>query len=1509
MSIDFTRIITYRGSQRDAFEELVCQAVRRTETANNDSWVRLDGSGGDGGVEAYWYEKPDVKIGVQAKFFTRSRDISWSQIRSSFDTALRVHSDLREYRIYLACDLAGVTGRSGRAGVDRWNDSRGRMMAKAHNSGRDIKIQLISASDLFSILLDPKCVGLSGYWFKTIEISTDQLRQWLDSAVAALGERYCPEDHVEISSQDVIRALSRDRRPRDALLESVRGLLNCDRIGLPKAWSHDAAKAQSILAINAEIDAFTTLETENLTDPSKPWPVATWRAKCKSLDSPMQSLIEATFSSSSKDEKDNDGIRYLREKCHSVLSALNSVAAILRSKALAAEESRAAIITGPAGSGKSHLLAAAAEETIDTGGICLLILGHRFRDGEPWPQVAAQLGCIGVNKLELLGALDAAAHAKRRRCVLMVDALNEGPLRRLWLRELESFANDVLAFKNLAFVASCRDVFEPFVIGPQVKRRFPHVEIRGFETDDEQEAAARVYLDRRGITRPCVPWIAPEFVNPLFLRSCTEALKSAGETEFPTGLIGTKKLLAFYIDATTSNLGTEWDGGSDLSSPCKKALLSVARTMADQKQDWIDSDQAVKLIKNEFVSFAPPDDQNWLTVLLRNGVLREDPHPHGFTDDDPLGKKADVVRFAFQRFQDHLMAETLLKDVINAEAAFRDDGNLAFTLGKSGHPSWDWHGLTEALSIQIPERFGVELVDALPGGADKRWGDHWIESAFVESIKWREPSAISDRTLALANRFQSGSFDIMTLLIELAHRSDHPWNAEFLDANLKRRKLPDRDQMWTRYLSNEGLYEESPIPRLIDWCETAPKDRADIGVLKLCAITLCWFLASTASEIRDRATKALASLFVDRPELFKDMVRRFSDVDDLYVVERLLAAGYGSLARFPSKEKAHTFASAIWEAFLDRGNVPENLLLRDYLGGVIDIADALGALPASIDSSKTRPPYGSKRPVLNATEEAVEKIAERAGGKQIFHSCGVWGDFHRYTVESRINDIARVPLSSPAPFTNRQLATRFENEIFDDDLKRATLEELRQLIWDATSMRVLRNDDESFGFSIELGEDYSDPEWVKRFESKQREFLELLSEGQCERYSSDWLPERFPGLTGRALKEVETIDVMAASRWIARRAYGLGWTEERFGEDTGMYMDYPRARPKVERIGKKYQWLARSELLARLVEYYWLSDNWSDGPKRYEFATDLAFVRDVDPTIFDSPRCLIGEQFGASLGLRPCPIEIRHADGPERLEWPFNGESVAIAATYLSTNDSKGDRWVRLAWRSSSRRYTEFHKKSLGHNLAQQEFFYIYTVLCKKGDGKSILESLQKSGHVDIDDWSPVDYTDGPFLYEMRRRDTWPNKKWRIVARLKPNSIKVAFPVEEYHWESHLDASMTDGARATVLARWLMEDADLELHPSTHQIIRDDAKRCVAWSSAERGGDSGIIVRQDWFENYLQSSDLDCVWVITGEREAWNDGDQAGAAAYRRFNCLKLYSNGAWSTVTWNEDHPAALGH
>jgi hypothetical protein len=65
--IDFASIRAHRGSQHAGFEELVVQLARRRPPIGAKEFRRIEGAGGDAGVEATWLLHDGSEIGIQAK--------------------------------------------------------------------------------------------------------------------------------------------------------------------------------------------------------------------------------------------------------------------------------------------------------------------------------------------------------------------------------------------------------------------------------------------------------------------------------------------------------------------------------------------------------------------------------------------------------------------------------------------------------------------------------------------------------------------------------------------------------------------------------------------------------------------------------------------------------------------------------------------------------------------------------------------------------------------------------------------------------------------------------------------------------------------------------------------------------------------------------------------------------------------------------------------------------------------------------------------------------------------------------------------------------------------------------------------------------------------------------------------------------------------------------------------------------------------------------------------------
>lgn len=90
-----------------------------------------------------------------------------------------------------------------------------------------------------------------------------------------------------------------------------------------------------------------------------------------------------------------------------------------------------------------------------------------------------------------------------------------------------------------------------------------------------------------------------------------------------------------------------------------------------------------------------------------------------------------------------------------------------------------------------------------------------------------------------------------------------------------------------------------------------------------------------------------------------------------------------------------------------------------------------------------------------------------------------------------------------------------------------------------------------------------------------------------------------------------------ARHWILQRVEQLGWTSEHFGEYEKFYMVGRQSSNaeelKVERISKKYQWIALREFTGLLADHYWLNQSWNNKITDFAGAWQL-YAREFDPS-------------------------------------------------------------------------------------------------------------------------------------------------------------------------------------------------------------------------------------------------------------------------------------------------------
>lgn len=1332
--------------------------------------------------------------------------------------------------------------------------------------------------------------GLLAHWFGELPLAADWLAERARRSVADLGERYHAEDHVPVDVERLFHVLLRThgfRRKLHDWLHRIRA--EASHLVGTGDRSADAASARRA------VDAVLAIERHIGAAAWAPWAATGWSGVAKTA----QGSVSVLSKNLRDDWRAREGpARRYSAALEAQQKGLTRLADYLEEldrlwlgRESQAEHQRVVLLTGRGGSGKSHLLARHAEAAAKEGRSVVMVLGQRLGFRAIWPQILEHLDVEGPYE-RFLQALDSAAEAANMRALFIVDALNEGAGATAWRNELASFIASIAPYPNIACVLSCRSEYLNYVVPAGPSRSIVQVEVRGFVTREEQRMAALVYMDRKGLARPGGPWLAEEFTNPLFLRSVCVALAREGGREFPRGLVGIKKILTLYIDSVARHLTATYEGTNELLRPTLSTLQTIASAMATERRDFLPRDAADSIVEQRYATFLRPVHATWLEVLHRSGLLRFDPDPRIDPDsEDPMPLSVDVVRFSFQRFQDHLMAEALLRRVDDISLAFAEAGALHFLAGQEEQAIWG-AGVLAALAVQVPERFRQELVDVMPGGLEQ-WRDSGeVAAAFSESIRLRAPEAFSARTTELFEAWLAEGASSVSLLFEVATLETHPWNSEAMHGRLVSLSMPERDTRWTIALSGMGRRSASHrFFSLCDWCASPEARTAPDRTRELAALALAWCLTSSNRRVRDESTKALTHLMLAQAGVMTRLTDRLMDVNDNYVSERLWAAAFGACTHDPNPLRLGSYAKLAWRTVFSKASVPRNFLLRDYARAIVELAVHSGADLEGVDPPRGGPPYADAELALEEVPDLDKAFLEGLGdgADRIVSSCHEMGDFGSYCIEPAVDDVTTIPLNA-LPVVSKESAFRnFWAVALAGRQDRITayraLEDHLRLI------RMHQRDNGADGFLLRRRTPTeTEIECARQLKRRLLSLLTTEEAGVFRRDGEPWLEDSYS-------PPHERVDSQKCRAWVARRAIELGGT----AVDVGSTYNAKSERPIVERLGKKYQWLALSELLCHLTSNLGIEMGYHEDRtvRCYDLPPDVGLVRDIDPTVlaYRPP----SELPPADAWMFAPRIFLEEVSEKELGTWPARADpSLALDKKVVRTEPG-GRRWITL--------YDHVHvtDKYAGstaeHGMRQQEFRRIFTVFVENADLAEFVTAIERKADLNVSDWEVPQLTDGPFLGEAIWRATWPQAQWRD-ERISAPRAPLAFPIYDYRWESHLDVALPEGARAYVPAAWLTRMLRLRLSPNGEAFVRDATDQ-VAFIQRSSPDDSVVLLREDALTHLSADFGLNCVWLLVAERNAWPGGVSA-MATWRRAEGVAWVDGDNVVCRRWFRDHTAA---
>ena len=1512
MNIDFRNIRAHNGTQAGGFEELVCQLAHLQEPEGASRFVRKEGAGGDAGVECYWVLTDQTEVCWQAKYFIGQMTSSrWRQLDKSFSKALEGHPKLTKYVICLPIDKTDIrrTGTDGKKVTsleDEWQQNVSKWKEKAKSQGRGVEIEYWGKHEITSFLAidDPLYSGRALYWFDAAVLATNKFEKVVNRAKDALGDRYEAGLHVELPISRNVDGLCLNEQWRKDLGERLGGLKESKdslfRIQRNQQldWLN-GEKAEELRKLYSEV---YRIVSEGFDQPAVLFDVQRVQGLLDGISGFHGAIREALDSSTSQKEQDWD---YALRNFFNAIDEFNRFLDTTRVKAA---EVKAALVYGEAGIGKSHLFCDVSLNRIKNSQPTVFLLGSQYQGGNPIELIQDAVDLKRHSMGQVLGAIDAAGEASGSRALIVIDALNEGAHREDWHSYISSFLTDVAEYKHIAVLLSCRTTYLRYILPDDSvlhADRLVRIEHPGFRGHEHR--AAERYLSQQGISKPSSPMLAPEFTNPLFLKTCCKALKASHKTAFPKGFNGISRLLGFYVQSIEETVAKQ-KRYSSLEGVVEGALLDFASKLFPGHLTGMSMGKARDLINTHDRN--PNRGDALFDTLLHEGVLAEEVLYQG----DDRGKP--VIRFTYERFSDHFVAQQIMQqvDAETLDSIFFPDHPLGNAIR---HPNGFYRhaGIFEMLAIVIAEKYGKELVDLLP--EDGKVSTRDTDDVFESTVVWREPSSFTDRTLELLNQLTGYGqpHPVLDILLKLSTEPEHPWNAELLHLHLIDQEIAERDRFWSTelalaYASEEEDGYESIVRTLIEWAIFGDIEEAEEERIRLCSTTLMWFHTTPNRKVRDRSTKALVKILSRFPSLLPDLLQHFHAVNDPYVVERLYAIAYSVICNMTDPHLISQIAALVFDLVFKDGRPPPHILLRDYARGILECALQWNLLPEGVDVEQFRPPYISAWPIENPPPEEIETIVGNESTSSIEMSVmNAFGDFGTYTMAS-VHSWSPTSLAEPLPETGHDLKKQFAETHLQGEVKARYLEEIQPpsserqenhsssatlqeftLDVDEDYLHLLLNSITRTGLqelALDLGEDNGMLEQGKQLqedisnqiaarreqERRRKEELEEMVKAQLP----DNKLEYYRWLSGLRDSGPAQFSRKWAQRWVCKRAYEIGWTEELFSQFDGSYLvrnGRGRGKQEIERVGKKYQWLAFHELLARLADNVHWADRYNDLDNKSYNGPWQIHRRDIDPTLGISKHVKRPSDYrNANTWWQQYNFPIRDITGfSEQQEYLWDEQRLPAFRDLLQVTDPvTHNQWsvLRGHWHEDQKEFS-----SSPNQTRLDCWFRINTVFVRKDDLELFSEEFieRRLSDPDIIRVPTTNYQG--FLGEYPWHPVYRRiSGWQTYDNFGESELPRYFsPVAEYGWEAgnaDKDFSLDSSLSFYLPAKELVRSMGLRRTTDDNGSWENDDGVLFRDPSLMENGPGYALIRSQQLDEWLNDEDLAILWLIGGEKQLFS---------------------------------------
>ncbi len=395
--------------------------------------------------------------------------------------------------------------------------------------------------------------------------------------------------------------------------------------------------------------------------------------------------------------------------------------------------------------------------------------------------------------------------------------------------------------------------------------------------------------------------------------------------------------------------------------------------------------------------------------------------------------------------------------------------------------------------------------------------------------------------------------------------------------------------------------------------------------------------------------------------------------------------------------------------------------------------------------------------------------------------------------------------------------------------------------------------------------DYNAKDFKKHYWSQNSILRSMITEGGGQMYG-DFGRYTFQSALRNWRVNAQLLSNLAV-KWIIEK---YGYDVEKHGEFDRMIHSDGRHSHKTERIGKKYQWIAFYELLARVSDNLpFYEDSYSKRAKQIPYLGPWEpYVRDIDPTII-----IKGNPENKNEKFWWNPIDYNNWKLPNK-EWIFKTDDLPNPLEMISVFDKDGVEWLVLEMHKS---WTE--PADIGEDKYEKPhkdlWYQIRSYITKKKDHVKILKWSKEKNFMGR--WMP----ESTNRYQMFSREFYwsaanetfsdpyySGESWSEINDNTTHQLvgKVAVTAVDYLWEEEYDASKESTISFYKPTEILFNLLDLQYSKIEGQLLSKDGHMICFDPCATQPTHSCLIVRKNDLVQKLEENNLNIFWTVLGEK-------------------------------------------